>query len=103
MGIRDKLRRLERALRGQMGSFELEDGSRHYYDPASPERFLHSMNCLRAQGRGETTFPEPPATILAITRAKDRRTALTEVYPPGTFDIFPYDIEALVERGELVP
>ena len=86
-----------------MESFELEDGSRHYYDRVSGERFLHSMACLRAQGEGKTTFPEPPETLLAITRAKDRRAALAQVYHPDAFDIFPYDTEALVERGELVP
>ncbi len=103
MGLRDKMRRLESALRGQVESFELEDGSRHYYDPVSPERFLHSMNCLRAQSEGETTFPEPPETVRAITRARDRAAALRQVYGSGSFDIFPYEPEALVERGELVP
>ena len=45
---------------GRYPSFELEDGSRHYYDPVSGERFLHSMACLGAQGEGKTTFPESP-------------------------------------------
>jgi hypothetical protein len=61
------------------------------------------MACLRAQGEGKTTFPDPPETLRAITRAKDRRAAFKQVYHRGAFDIFPYDIEALVERGELVP
>ena len=103
MGLRGKMRTLERLARGQVESFELEDGSRHYYDRVSGERFLHSMACLRAQGEGKTTFPEPPETLRANTRAKDRRAALAQVYHPGAFDIFPYDTEALVERGELVP
>ena len=103
MGIREKIRRLEDAARGHLASFELEDGSRHWYDPVSPERFLHTMDCLGAQGDGETTFPEPPQTVRAIARAKDRAAALAQVYGSGSFDIFPYDTEALVERGELVP
>ena len=86
-----------------LASFELEDGSRHYYNPTSPERFLHSMACLRAQGDGETSFPEPPETLRAITRAKDRAAALEQIYQSGSFDIFPYDVEAIVQRGELVP
>ena len=102
MGSLNKLRRLENAMRGKLESFELEDGSRHYYDNSSAERFLHSMACLRAQGRGETTYPEPPESLRAILRAKDRRAALEQVYR-GAFDIFPYDTEALLERGELVP
>lgn len=102
MGTREKLRRLENAARGKLKSLELEDGSRHYYGPLSGMTFLHSMACLRAQGEGKTTFPEPPETLLAITRAKDRATAFAQVYPTGTLDIFPYDVEALVERRELV-
>jgi hypothetical protein len=101
--VRGWLKKMERTARRDLGSFELADGSWHYYDPASPERFLHSMACLRLQGEGETTFPEPPATLVAITRVKDRRAALDQVYPAGSRDIFPYDTEALVERGELVP
>jgi len=82
-------------------SFALEDGSRHYYNPISGECYLHSMNCLRAQADGRP-FPEPPETLKAITRARDRRGALSQLYG-GTFDIFPYDKNLLVERGELVP
>jgi hypothetical protein len=103
MGLRDKMRRLENSLRGHLASFELEDGSRHYYDPESGEVFLHSMACLRAQGEGKTTFPEPPETLWAILRAKDRSATLAQVAGAGYSDVFPYDKEALVERGELVP
>ena len=103
MGLRNWMRRLERGARGELASFELEDGSRHYYDPVSGERFLHSMECLRAQGNGEASFPEPPETVRALLKAKDRAAALAQLYPSGTFDVFPYDKEAIVERGELVP
>jgi hypothetical protein len=103
MGLRDKMRRLENAMRGNLESFVLEDGSRFYYDPVSAERFLHSMACLRAQGEGKTTFPEPPESVRALLRAKDRAAALAQLYPSGSSDIFPYDAEAIVERGELVP
>ena len=103
MGLRGWVKKLEREAKGGMASFELEDGSRHWYDPTSPERFLHCMNCLWAQGDGATTFPEPPETTRAIATAKDRAAALEQVYGSGMFDVFPYDPEALVERGELVP
>ena len=101
MGLRDKLRRLERGANDHLRSFVLEDGSRHYYDPASGERFLHSCDCLRAQGSGEP-FPEPPATVKAIARARDRGAALGQVYPKGV-GMFPYEVEALAQRGDLVP
>ena len=103
MALRGWIKRLEHAAREDLASFEREDGSRHYYDPVSPDRFLHSMDCLRARGDGETSFPDPPETLRAITRAKDRAAALEQVYGSGMWDIFPYDKEALIERGELVP
>jgi hypothetical protein len=101
MTLRQQLKRIEQGLHGTLESFILVDGSRHYYNPTSGERFLHSMNCLRAQGDGKP-FPEPPETIKALVRARDRGAALNQVYG-GTFDIFPYDKQVLVERGELVP
>jgi hypothetical protein len=101
--FRGWLKRLERAANEGLESFVLEDGSRFYYDPTSAECFLHSMDCLRAQGEGETTFPEPPETVKAIARARDKGAALHQLYPPRSFGVFPYDVEALLERGELVP
>jgi hypothetical protein len=102
VGLREKLRRFEQAARDYLESFELEDGSRFYYDPASAEVFLHSMECLRAQGEGKTTFPEPPPVVTAIARAKNRAAAFEKVFD-GTFSVVPYDTEALVRRGEFVP
>jgi hypothetical protein len=102
MGLRSRVKRLERAARGDLASFVLEDGSRYYYDPQSGECFLHSMDCLRAQGDCEP-FPEPPETVKAIVRARDRRAALDQLAPNGSFGVFPYEVEALVGRGELVP
>ena len=102
MGLRDRLRNLKRDVRGNMDSFTVEDGTRFYFDPASPELFLHSIDCLHAQGEGKP-FPEPPETIKAIARARDRRAALNQVVGSGSFDLFPYQDEALVERGEIVP
>ncbi len=102
MGFRDKLRRFEQAARDHLESFVLEDGSRFYYDPASAEVFLHSMECLEAQGEGKTTFPEPPPVVKAIARARDREAALNKVFA-GAFIVMPYDTEALIERGEFVP
>jgi hypothetical protein len=102
--LKNFVKRLERAVRGDLASFVLKDGSRYYFNPASGECFLHSMDCLRAQGSeaGEP-FPGPPETIKAIARARDRRAALNQLYPNGSFGMFPYEVEALIERGELVP
>ena len=103
MTLKGQLRRLERGLRGTLESFVLEDGSRYYYSPTSAECFLHSMDCLRAQGEGKTTFPEPPETVKAIARARDKGAALNQLYPSGSFGVFPYHVDAFLERGELVP
>ena len=102
MSLRNWMKRLERGASKDLASFVLEDGSRYYYDPASGDCFLHSMDCLRAQGECEP-FPEPPETLKAVARARDRRAAMNQLYPNGSFGIFPYEPEALVERGELVP
>ena len=101
MGFRGKLRRLERGARGNLESFVLEDGSRYYFNPTSAECFLHACACVRAEHDGEP-FPEPPETIKALTRARNRAAAL-EATCDGGFGLFPYEREALLERGELVP
>ena len=98
MGLRGKLRRLERGAREDLACFILEDGSRYYYNRESGECFLHRCGCIRAGYEGEP-FPEPPQTIRALTRARDRGAALEQV-AGGTF---PYDRQALIERAELVP
>jgi hypothetical protein len=102
VSLRNKLRNLEREAREDLASFILKDGSRYYFNPTSAEIFLHSMACLRAQGECEP-FPEPPETVKAIANARDRRAALNQLYPGGSFGVFPYEVEALVKRGELVP
>ena len=102
MGFRGWLKKLERGASEDLASFLLEDGSRYYYNPTSAEIFLHGYACALAQGDAEP-FPDPPETLKALTRAKDRRAALGQVCPRGTFSLFPYEEEALIERGELVP
>jgi hypothetical protein len=102
MGLRNKVRRLEAAARGDLDNFELEDGSRFYFDPEDYTVFMHTMECLGAQGESKMTFPEPPPVVKAIARAKDREAALEKVVDGG-FMVMPYDTEALVERGEFVP
>ena len=75
---------------GECESFDLEDGSRFYHDPVQGQVFLHPCECLRAQGGGATTFPQPPPVIKAIARARDRRAAFESVYSGGNLDLLPY-------------
>jgi hypothetical protein len=41
--------------------------------------------------------------VKAIARARDRGVALNRLCPRGSFGVFPYEVETLIERGELVP
>jgi hypothetical protein len=99
MGLRQWIKRLEHSASGELESFELRDGSRHYYDAAGGECFLHAMRCVRAESEGKP-YPKPPQTIQALTSvaARDRGAALEHL----ATDTFPYDRQAFIERGELV-
>ena len=105
MGPRRRLQRLEKAAQGKLDYFELREGGRYWFDPSSAhiELFTHSMSSMRAD-YGGALRPDPPEIMRALTRAKDRKAALEELYPTGESMRFSaYNLEALVERGELVP
>src|SRR5215218_1116178 len=105
MGPRRRLRRLEKAMQGKVGSFELREGGHYWFDPTNTykELFLHAANSVRADYKGEPR-PDPPEILRALARAKDRKAALEGLYPSrGSMLFSVYDMEALVERGELVP
>jgi len=104
MAIRDKLRRLEKQLRGGLASFELADGSRHFYESEQVwwELFRHHSDCIRADYRGAPR-PAPSAILEAVLRAKDRRSAVGRLYASDPAPPTAYDLEELVERGGLVP
>jgi hypothetical protein len=102
MGLKDQLRNLKRELCGSLDSFVLQDGTRFYYDPTSVELVLHIFDCLHAQAECKP-FPEPPEVVRAIARAKNREAALHQVGGGADLGLFPYETEALIERGEIVP
>jgi hypothetical protein len=84
MGLRAKLSRLQKAMRGNMDYIELVDGSRHWFDPedASKELFLYFTDSLGAT---------------------DREAAFRRAYSMAPAPWCPLDVPALVERGEFVP
>ncbi len=104
MGFKHKLKRLERAARGALESIELADGSRYWYDPhrVAEETFLYGCACLRADSVADR--PEPPEIWRVVANARDRRAARSKLYPDdgSSWSLFPFEEEALVERGELV-
>ncbi len=101
IALRDKLAKLEKALRGNLESFELADGRRHYFDPteAFKATFLFFSACMTADCKGEPR-PGPPEILLAVVGARDRSEALFSVM--GDSSHLPLDRTALLERGELV-
>jgi hypothetical protein len=106
MGLRDKVRTLERMAEGQVESFELLDGSHYYYDhqEAIKGLFLHSINCLR-EGNA-SAWPEPPEIYLKVCEAKDPTAVLERFVPPDKeawFIEMPYERDALIHERRLVP
>jgi hypothetical protein len=100
MGLRGWLKRLERDSREDLESFVLMDGSRYYYDPASPELFVHCYECLIA-GNPEN-WPEPPELCKKLTEARDPEAAAVQIVTSlGNF--IPYDPEILVTERRLEP
>ncbi|MBA3473391.1 MAG: hypothetical protein H0T57_09250 [Rubrobacter sp.] len=106
MGKLSKLRRLERVMRGNLDYIELADGSRYFYEPEQvwSALFLHHSDCMRADHRSEPR-PDPPEILTAVAKARDRRSAVERLYAQeaSPAPLTAYDLEALVERGELVP
>jgi hypothetical protein len=104
MGLRARARRLQLALRGNMDHIELVDGSRHWFDPedASKVLFRYFTDTLGAVYH-ETPRPEPPEILKAVASAADRERAFRRAYSQAPAPWCPLDVEALVERGELVP
>jgi hypothetical protein len=108
MGLRSFVKKLERTARGQLASFELADGTTYYYNEMEAKKrvFVHALDCtLNLGDAGE----DPPEILRMIARAKDRRAALKSFLPRqergpiGTFNMFPYELEPFLERGEFVP
>ena len=102
MPLRNWIKRIEKAARGNLESFELLDRSRYYFDPLSGELFLHWCDCIRAGNPPD--WPEPPEVVRKLCEAKDVRRALDEVVEGGgAFSTFVYDTEVLINERRLEP
>ena len=103
--MRSKLRRLERAARGHLDSFELRDGNTYYYDrlETTKELFLHSVKCLGADSLED--WPAPPEIYMKLLEARAPAAVLASFDPPGgpAFAEFPYDRDTLVSERRLAP
>jgi hypothetical protein len=95
------VKRLERASREDLASFELLDGSRYYFDPASPELFMHWCECGKVGSAHH--WPEPPEVLRKLCEARDVERAIEFVRGEGSWDFIPYDIEVLISERRLEP
>jgi hypothetical protein len=98
--VRSWLKRLEHAARGDLESFELLDGSRYYFDPTSPDLFMHWIECGRAGNA--RNWPEPPEVVRKLTEAKDVAQAIEKVRGEG-WNCLVYDEEILINERRLEP
>jgi hypothetical protein len=95
--VKNKIRRLERAARGGLASFELEDGGLYWYDPEMfLEVFHFYLECLASSAHD---WPDPPEPVKMVLQARDVEAAIPQVF--GAF--LPYDRETLVKERRLVP
>jgi hypothetical protein len=101
VGLKSKLGKLRKAMRGNLEYFELADGSRYYFDPhfAFSTTFLFFADSMRAEHKREPRPPRP-GLLKAVADAKDRGEALSQVM--GGYSHLPLDRQALIERGEYV-
>src|SRR5215212_6039571 len=97
------IRRLENALRGNLESFELLDGSHYYYDPA--EAYKQSFLCAYGLQLGQVG--EAPELYQKLCQAKNP-AAVLERLEPESAEAFVnvaemYDRDALVNERRLIP
>jgi hypothetical protein len=105
MALRDKLKRLQKTVHAKLAYVEMRGGGRYWFEPeqAHVDLFLHASNSARADFEGEPR-PDPPEILRVAAHAKDRRSTIEWLYPQGLSASFcAYDLEALVETGELAP
>jgi|SRR5215208_4362384 len=107
MTLKGHLKKIERALRGTLDSFVLEDGTRYYFDPIETykEMFLHAYDLQLGDAE---KWPEPPEVYRKIAEAKDPATVLERFRPEDPRRAFVdvteiYDTDALVNERRLVP
>jgi hypothetical protein len=98
------IRRLENALRGNLESFELLDGSHYYYDPA--EAYKQSFLCAYGLQLGQVG--EAPELYQKLCQAKNPAAVLERLAPENPQHAFVnpsalYDRDVLINERRLVP
>lgn len=98
--LRDRFRRIERGLRGELESFPLRDGGRYFFDPgqAHSALFVFSYQVLCGDQPDE-----PPEILRRVAEAKDVRGALAKLdLDPGSLAAAHGPLHEIVELPTLV-
>jgi hypothetical protein len=107
MGLRGKLRHLERAASEDLASFELLDGSTYYYDRMETYKELFMHACDVQLGDADK-WPEPPEVYRKMCEARNPAEVLQQFKledPERAFVNLTelYDTDVLVRERRLVP
>jgi hypothetical protein len=105
--LRTLLKNLKRDARGELESFELEDGSTYYYDRLETYRELFLHACDVQLGDADK-WPEPPEIYRMLCKAKGPAAVLERLRPENSQGAFVnpaeiYDTDVLVRERRLVP
>jgi len=107
MGLRARLRGLERTARGRLAWLDLPDGRSFYYDPEATGAalFLFAANVYRAvrQGAPLPEVPEVLRVIGGLPTSEARERALDAVYGGASIPFIAYNWERFLATGEVVP
>jgi hypothetical protein len=100
VGLRDRLKKLERGAEGEMGTFRLKDGTtaRFYSEEGSPGCFLHETGRWRRGHFGEDPGPAHPF-VEALRDAAPGEVVERLVPPQGTMLLMFWGEDAIL-RGE---
>jgi hypothetical protein len=101
-----RIKKIERASREDLASFELLDGSRYFYDPLEVAKalFLHGLACLTADAASE--WPVLPEIYARMLEARDPAGVLGRFFPSDElawFTELPYDRDVLISERRLEP
>jgi hypothetical protein len=101
MGLREWIKRMERATKGDLESFELVDGSRYYFDRLETHRlmFMHWIECAKAGN--PYAWPPAPGILQKLCEAREVDSALEVVASKD--EILPYDRDLLITERRLEP
>jgi hypothetical protein len=109
MALRGWIRRLERAGREDLESFELTDGSVYFYDPLESAKVMF-MYAYDVQLGDAEKWSEPPEIYQRICEARDPAGVLGQLAPEdparafvNVTEIFDRDVLVHERRLEVLP